>query len=93
MEQIDIYEYTKQTILEIQKFENGWVSIMDVKRKIINKLSGEHNLTTDETKKIICESFNNLSQWDDYIFDYVKEQLNCDIMACSRLINFRKKGN
>nr|DAG60408.1 MAG TPA: hypothetical protein [Caudoviricetes sp.] len=89
--EIDIYEYTKQTILEIQKLENGWISIMDLKRKIINKLSEYNKLTTDETKKLICESFNNLSQWDDYIFDFVKDELNCDIMACSRLIDFRKE--
>ena len=88
--EIDIYEYTKDTILEIQKLENGWISIMDVKRKMINKLSGEYKLTTDEAKKLICESFNNLSKWDDYIFDFVKDQLDCDIMACSRLIDFRK---
>lgn len=89
--EIDIYEYTKQTISEIQKLENGWISIMDLKRKIINKLSEDHKLTTDETKKLICESFNDLSQWDDYIFDFVKDELKCDIMACSRLIDFRKE--
>lgn len=90
--EIDLYEYTKETILEIQKLENGWISIMDLKRKIINKLSEDYKLTTDETKKLICESFNNLSQWDDYIFDFVKDELNCDIMACSRLIDFRKEN-
>lgn len=90
MEKIDVYDFTKQTILEIKKIENGWISIMELKRKIINKLSDDYNLTTDETKNVICESFNNLSQWDDYIFDYVKEELHCDIMACSRLIDFRK---
>lgn len=88
--EIDVYEFTKQTILEIQKLENGWLSIMDLKRKIINKLSEDHNLTTDETKKVICDSFNNLSQWDDYILDYVKDELQLDVMACSRLIDFRK---
>ena len=90
MEQMDLYDFTKKTILEIQKLESGWISIMDLKRKIINKLSNDYDLTTEETKKLICESFNNLSQWDDYIFDFVKEELQCDIMACSRLIDFRK---
>ena len=88
--EIDVYNVTKETILEIQKLENGWISIMDLKRKIINKLSEDHKLTTDEIKKLICDNFNNLSQWDDYILDYVKDELQLEVMACSRLIDFRK---